>query len=225
MDDIRDFGIAVADAIRLNDCFHELYRIFEQRPFTNLDRQLISQMKTLDPSDADDDWLRRSALDEIAQAYVRSAILYRHCPLWVRTKDTDEQVDSYSVPSLDNRMIKSGAYITGSHPKGYLEGRPLWIKKSDWAAYINKILIERYGHPAPPPTPSERAPTFKRGNPPSRDAILAKADEMHARGLSTIEIARDMRFEDGFEYVANRDARELIKGRYKRVGRAGRQKK
>jgi hypothetical protein len=82
--------------------------------------------------------------------------------------------------------------------------------------------------PAPSPEPSPappqqaaRAPSFKAGRGPSDDEILAKADEMRTRGLSTYAIAKGMRLEPGFEYVATRDVRELIKGRYPRTGRAG----
>lgn len=45
--------------------------------------------------------------------------------------------------------------------------------------------------------------------------ILAQAEKMRATGLSTIEIARDMKFQPGFENVQNRVVRDLVRGRWK----------
>lgn len=59
-----------------------------------------------------------------------------------------------------------------------------------------------------------RAPAVKKGRPPSDSEILAKADEMKARGLSGREIAKTMRNEACFENVATTSVRELIKGRW-----------
>ena len=69
--------------------------------------------------------------------------------------------------------------------------------------------------------PLSRAPSVKAARPPSDDEILKKADEMRGRGLSGYEIAKRMRLERGFENVATRSVRDLIKGRYSRPGRAG----
>ena len=69
---------------------------------------------------------------------------------------------------------------------------------------------------------SSRAPAYKAGNPPTSEAILAKADEMRTQTQMTArEIASKMHLEPGFENVATRDVRELLKGRYQRTGRAG----
>ena len=64
-----------------------------------------------------------------------------------------------------------------------------------------------------------RAPSVKVGRPPSDDEILAKADEMKARGLDGRTIAKKMRLEPGFENVATTAVRELIRGRWKTSGR------
>ncbi|WP_443478115.1 hypothetical protein ACLIMP_06270 [Novosphingobium aerophilum] len=65
----------------------------------------------------------------------------------------------------------------------------------------------------------DRAPSVKGGRPPSDDEILAKADEMKARGLDGRTIAKSMRLEQGFEHVATTTVRALIKGRWKPAGR------
>lgn len=66
------------------------------------------------------------------------------------------------------------------------------------------------------PHHSARAPAVKKGWPPDDAAILAKADEMKARGFSGRDIAATMRFEPGFENVATTSVRKLIEGRYPR---------
>ena len=64
-----------------------------------------------------------------------------------------------------------------------------------------------------------RAPAVKAGRPPSDEEILAKADEMKARGMDGRTIAKEMRLEPGFQNVATTAVRELIKGRWKPGGR------
>lgn len=66
---------------------------------------------------------------------------------------------------------------------------------------------------------ANRSPLVKAGRPPSDDEILAKADEMKARGLDGRTIAKEMRLEPGFENVATTAVRDLIKGRWKPAGR------
>lgn len=60
-----------------------------------------------------------------------------------------------------------------------------------------------------------RSPAFKGGRAPLPETILAKADEMKARGLDGRQIAAQMRLENGFEHVATTVVRELIKGRWR----------
>lgn len=67
--------------------------------------------------------------------------------------------------------------------------------------------------------PVQRAIPYKAGRPPSDEAIIAKAHEMHERGMTSLEIARDMRRESGFENAGNVHVRELIRGIFPRTGR------
>lgn len=91
-------------------------------------------------------------------------------------------------------------------------GCPILLSRlafDDWRAAIT----------ASPNAVLGRAPSVKAGRPPSDDEILAKADEMKARGQDGRTIAKLMRFEPGFENVATTAVRELIKGRWKPAGR------
>jgi hypothetical protein len=64
-----------------------------------------------------------------------------------------------------------------------------------------------------------RAPAVKAGRPPAPETLLAKADEMKARGLTSYQIASAMRHEPGFENVLTTEVRELVKGRWTSSGR------
>lgn len=62
----------------------------------------------------------------------------------------------------------------------------------------------------------DRAPSVKKGRPPSKEKILAKADEMHERGMTCRDIASGIHEEPGFENVGTVEARKLLKGRWPR---------
>jgi len=81
------------------------------------------------------------------------------------------------------------------------------------------VEVERADLGKVPIAEAARAPAVKQGRPPSDEVILAKADEMRARGLDGYAIAKTLRFEPGFENVATTAVRALIKGRWKPAGR------
>lgn len=62
----------------------------------------------------------------------------------------------------------------------------------------------------------KRASPYKRGQPPDRQSILDKADEMRRRGMNGREIAANMHKEAGFEGAYNILVRREIKGIYPR---------
>ena len=48
----------------------------------------------------------------------------------------------------------------------------------------------------------------------TKEQILAKADEMRARGITrATDIARDIKHEEGFEYLTNRHVRNILEGK------------
>ena len=100
----------------------------------------------------------------------------------------------------------------GMAPADHGAGCPILLSRlafGDWRAAMA----------ASPSAFVDRAPSVKAGRPPSDDEILAKADEMKARGLDGRTIAKQMRLEPGFENVATTAVRDLIKGRWKPAGR------
>lgn len=78
------------------------------------------------------------------------------------------------------------------------------------------------GSASPKPNQGKnRAPSVKKGRPPSNEKILAKADEMHAQGMKARDIAKEIHKVPGFENVGTVEARALLNGRWPR----GRRKK
>lgn len=67
---------------------------------------------------------------------------------------------------------------------------------------------------------SGRAPSVKKGPPPPDEDILAKADEMKARGMNGHAIAKSMRLEPGFENTPTTLVRQLTLGRWPRGKRS-----
>jgi hypothetical protein len=81
---------------------------------------------------------------------------------------------------------------------------------------INWTEVLRQVGPLPTAIEKNRAPSVKSARPPIDEEILAKADEMKARGINGRTIAKEMRLEPGFEHTPNEKVRYLITGRYDR---------
>lgn len=128
-------------------------------------------------------------------------------------------------PELLEPVIWRGGAIIFSHGTTCLVSNRN-LSSAPWAYDIavdraDLIAWSRHGETltaARPETYSGRAPSTKAGRAPSEDEILAKADEMKARGLDGQKLAQKMRHETGFENVATTEVRRLIKGRWP-VGR------
>jgi hypothetical protein len=216
-DDIRDFGIAVAEAIRLNDCYHALSDAFAARPPVEGDDALLTKrLQIYPPSPERDEWVHRVNCREVAQFYIRVAILNRDFPLWIRTALTEETVDPYAIVTVTNRMVSTGIYLTENYPKGYLERRPLRVKRTDWEPFFSDAIESRYGEKA-----LTRALSVKAASRPSDDAIRQMIQTVHAEGAKGRAIPKAVRAKSGFESVSYKVINALAAGLFKRVGRAG----
>lgn len=108
----------------------------------------------------------------------------------------------------------------------YSDREHIWLSgvtfhAEDLAAFLGRNF-ESGGSASPNPTQgAQRTPSVKKGNPPTDDEIRAKADEMHARGIKSRDIAKIMCREPGFENAGTVVVRDLLKGRWPR----GRKKK
>jgi hypothetical protein len=110
--------------------------------------------------------------------------------------------------------------------KGYMVPTMLGMGITGGALYgielrelqLAAMLKDTVAHGARTPNTS-RAPSVKAGRAPTDEQILAKADEMKARGLDGRTIAAEMRHEVGFADVATTTVRALILRRWKPGGR------
>lgn len=108
----------------------------------------------------------------------------------------------------------------------YSDREHIWLygvtfHAGDLEAFLGRNF-ESGGSVSPNPTQgAQRTPAVKKGKPPTDDRILAKADEMHAKGMTSREIAKFMCREPGFENAGTVLVRDLLKGRWAR----GRRKK
>ena len=143
MSETRDFGIAVADAKRLNDYYRELTEAFAERPAVSGDTaHWWRATASTDDSDDGRAYVHRHNSANVAEALLKTAVANRSL---VRLANRDELVDLNAIATLGHRAIAAGAYLTENHPKSFLEGRPLWIKDSDWCHFFALTMSERYG--------------------------------------------------------------------------------
>lgn len=227
MKDRRTTGQAVADAKRLNECYHGLSEAIASLLELPGDRERWHYDYAALPSDlegaAREEWNHKAGSKNIAEDALRGAIESNNLQLWTVGPFGEAKVDRYELKELTFRTFASGTYQPNNLrlDNAALAGSPLWVKDADWHRYMNDLWTTRYGinWTDPAPLGNERAPVVKTGRPPSDEQILRKADEMKARGMDGRTLASQMRLEPGFENVATTYVRELIKGRWKPGGR------
>lgn len=165
---------------------------------------------------------------EEAERRVVGAVKTGQLPLWVAPKDgpiSERLVAGSSLVEFGRESLTAGCYIPFNGDAANLVcGYPLFIKLSDWTTFLSVLAtvsnsVANGDIAVSRSTVMVRAPSLKAGRPPNDDEILAKADEMKARGLDGRTIASKMRHEPDFENVATTYVRELIKGRWKSPGR------
>ena len=141
MNDIRDYGIAVSDAVRLNDCYRELSEALKALPAIDGDEEHYFQGVWATPGN--EEWVHSVNSRNVAEIVIRKAILERTLPIWIRLADRDELVDGNAINKVEHNTLAAGAYLTYNQPKSFLEGRPLWIKRADWERFHVHVLSER----------------------------------------------------------------------------------
>ncbi|MBO9518072.1 MAG: hypothetical protein J7493_08390 [Porphyrobacter sp.] len=138
----RDFGIAVHDAKRLNDCWAELSEALSQRPSLEGDEALwITRAGATD----NELWVHEMNSRDVATALMQRAIADRTFSIWLRLADSEVQADPQGLASMSHKTLKTGVYESEELPHSDLEGRPLWVKKFEWRRYLDETLARRYG--------------------------------------------------------------------------------
>jgi hypothetical protein len=146
LSDVRDFGIAVKDAVRLNDCYAILNEAFAKRdPVDGDDADWWSQPQTTDTSPEGMDWLHRWRSANVADMTLRRAIANRELPLWVRLEHSDELIDPGAIKEVNRDLIVTGAYLPMNDRQSWLVGRPLWVKRVVWERFFRAVMARRFG--------------------------------------------------------------------------------
>lgn len=142
MRDIRDFGIAVADAIRLNDCFNELSRHLAERPAVVGDEP--HWHTKAEASAGNEEWVHSVNSRNIAEMMLRCAIEAKRLTLWIRLENSESRVDAHALKEISFRTLRTGSYSPVNPCGDFLNDRPLWIKKPDWQVYLGEAMWDRY---------------------------------------------------------------------------------
>lgn len=145
---VADLGIAVAGAIRLNDCYHKLADEFASRPALEGDEEGRRFRFATDNSPEAQEWLHKGRSASLAESYLNRAIMEGRLSLWVRLADGDHRIDRYAIKEVNHRTVAAGAYLPFNDHSNNLVARPLWIKEADWEAFQREILTSRYGESA-----------------------------------------------------------------------------
>lgn len=149
----RDYGIAVADAKRLNDCWHELSEAFAARPALEGDEAHWFQQAGASPGN--EEWVHQVNSRNVAEIMLRGAIRDRAFPIWLRLAEGEVRADPHAITSVSHKTLATGLYLTENYPKSNLEGRPLWIKNADWHRFYAGLMASRYGEQVAPPAGAE----------------------------------------------------------------------
>ena len=154
----KNTGLAVADAKRLNDCYHELSEAIAARPAVNGDRALWEyDWDVLAPvGEGREDWVHRSASRDVALVALRGNVTNGNLQLWTHGQHGEVRVDRHELKELTFRTFKSGTYQPDNRllDNAGLADCRLWVKEADWHRYMAGLWTERYGidwaNPAPP---------------------------------------------------------------------------
>jgi hypothetical protein len=91
------------------------------------------------PEDQRADWLRRQANIEEADRHISNAMRSGELPIWVAPIGEPERlVAPGAIVEVDHATVVSGIYRP-PNDRGWLYGRPLFVKRDDWAKFAARI--------------------------------------------------------------------------------------
>lgn len=139
-------GIAVPDAIRLNDAVVDLANnIRSGPPLSEAERALELRFYS-----SDNDAMREYQIRDIAMYYISEAIRSGRLVLYTMLATGAHPIDRYSLRELTFRTLRSGTYMPTNKLSDPLVNTALWILNPDWEAFRQANLAERAGEPEPP---------------------------------------------------------------------------
>lgn len=136
-------GPAVADAYELSRCRVDLAERSDiWAALENFPARMMELAQAI-PEDQRTDWLRRQAnLDEVDRL-ISCAMRSGELPIWVAPIGEPERlVASSTMLEVDRATIVSGCYRP-PNDRGWLYGRPLFVKRDDWVSFVASVDAER----------------------------------------------------------------------------------
>lgn len=156
----KNTGLAVPNAKRLNDCFHELSEAIAARPAARGDRDLWQHDYAALPDgpggDEREAWNHRCGSQDVALIALRDAVANGNLQLWTFRPQGEVKVDRYELKELTFRTFRSGTYQPDNRlsDSAGLADTALWVKEADWHRFMANLWAVRYGidwaNPAPP---------------------------------------------------------------------------
>lgn len=207
MEERRDFGIAVADAKRLDDCWRELSGVFAARRPNNFDD--VPHFRWPETVPGNEEWVNQLNGELLAEIILDRGIMELEIPIWLRIADRDALVDAKAIKIVTHKTIQTGIYRSYERPKSFLEGHPLWIKLTDWQRFYDSVIASRYVEQGG----ASNKPLLDL---PSDEEIRAKMHELIEAGNRRDKAAKLIRTFSGFEQVGNEHARRVVAGTLQR---------
>lgn len=132
-------GPAVTDSYELSHCRIDLAERSEGWPTpANLPPRMVDFAQSI-PEDQRADWLRRQANIEEADRHISNAMRSGELPIWVAPIGEPERlVAPGAIVEVDHATVVSGIYRP-PNDRGWLYGRPLFVKRDDWAKFAARI--------------------------------------------------------------------------------------
>ncbi|NKJ02874.1 hypothetical protein [Novosphingobium sp. SG707] len=132
-------GPAVTDSYELSHCRIDLAERSEGWPTpANLPPGTVDFARSV-PEDQRANWLRRQANIEEADRHIASAMRSGELPIWVAPIGEPEcLVAPGAIVEVDHATVVSGVYRP-PNDRGWLYGRPLFVKCDDWAKFAARI--------------------------------------------------------------------------------------
>ncbi|MEN7537199.1 hypothetical protein [Aurantiacibacter flavus] len=132
-------GPAVTDSYELSHCRIDLAERSEGWPTpANLPSRMVDFAQSV-PEDQRANWLRRQANIEEAERHIANAMQSGELPIWVAPIGEPERlVAPGAFVEVDHATVVSGVYRP-RNDRGWLYGRPLFVKRDDWAIFAARI--------------------------------------------------------------------------------------
>lgn len=161
-------GPAVPDALGLGECLRLLLALPVDwpKPDTAKGKSILSVIRSTYPAEQIESAVREFCRSEGAVDLLRDAILKGDLSLWVSPTDgTERPVDRSALLEFDRQSIVAGVYRP-PNDRGWLFGRPLFVKRAEWEKWICSLDSSR------------RKPSRGRGRPKGAGSLAAEDEPL-----------------------------------------------